>query len=100
MPEASVQQVQHGMLDTADIQVYRHPVAFFVQIPRSLAVVRVDEAQEIPATARPLRHGVGLSQGRLTGGWVCGLDPASHCGKRRLARAGGTETFDFRQQDW
>lgn len=26
MPEAGVQQVQHSVLSTADVQVYRHPV--------------------------------------------------------------------------
>jgi hypothetical protein len=60
MPEPGVQQVQHGVLDTADVQVNAaiallrgvrrdHPVSLDFGVDERLIVGRVEVTQEIPA---------------------------------------------------
>ncbi len=69
-PEARVQQVQHGVLGAADVQVdtavrlalaRAHPVLLDRRVDQLLAVVRVQVAQLVPAGTGPVGHGVGLA---------------------------------------
>ena len=61
VPEPSVQQVQHRVLGTADVQVDGHPLLFKFRIDEDGVVFRIDEAQVVPARSSPLRHGVGFT---------------------------------------
>ncbi len=72
VPEPRVQQVQHGVLDAADVQVdaagvvrarrvLAHPVPLDLGVDEPLVVLRVQVAQVVPARAGPLRHRVGLA---------------------------------------
>ena len=77
VPEAGVQQVQHGVLDAADVQVdaarvvgpdvglRAHPVALDRRVDERVLVRRVEVAQLVPARAGPLRHHVGVAPVRL-----------------------------------
>ena len=65
VPEPRVQQVQNRMFRAAHIEVDIHPV-FLSRLPdKALVVLRVEIPQVIPATARPLGHGVGLAQNAI-----------------------------------
>ena len=58
-PEARIEQVQDGVLDTADVLIHRHPV-IGARIHHGLAVVaRVTE--EIPGRIHEGIHGIGLA---------------------------------------
>ena len=70
VPEAGVQQVQHGVLDTADVQVDTarmtvalgpHPVLLDRGVDEAVGVGGVEVAQLVPAAACPLRHHVGVA---------------------------------------
>ena len=70
MPEPGVQQVQHGVLDAADVQVDaagRRPARMGPSSTarrrgrRTLSLVRIEVAQLVPARTGPLRHHVGLA---------------------------------------
>ena len=82
VPKTGVEQVQHGVLGAADVQInargrvgcpsrprragdsapYRpHPVLLRVLADKGRVVLRVEVAQVIPATAGPLGHGVGFA---------------------------------------
>mmetsp|Transcript_66760 Transcript_66760/g.161182 ORF Transcript_66760/g.161182 Transcript_66760/m.161182 type:complete len:863 (-) Transcript_66760:217-2805(-) len=62
VPEARVEQVQHGVLGAAHVEVDRQPRLIGLGAPTRLRVGRVGEAQVVPARARPLGHGVGLAR--------------------------------------
>ena len=78
VPEAGVEQVEHSVLDAADVQIHAafvtrilvvvrtHPVVELVLLHHVLGVGRVDVAHVVPAGAGPVRHGVGVA--------VVGLD--------------------------
>ncbi len=85
MPEAGVQQVQHGMLGAADIQVNGHPALFRVRGDKGPVVRGIQIPQVIPARPGPLGHGVRLAAaGTVALGTGC-LDPLAGVGQRRLA---------------
>ncbi len=81
VPEARVQQVQDGVFRTAHVKVHTrprdqsrgiwallagtHPVGFGFTAAKAFVVLRVQVPQVIPATARPLRHGVRLALGPI-----------------------------------
>ena len=80
VPEPRVQQVQHGVLDAADVQldaaertvgVRAHPVVLDLGVDQPLGVGRIQVAQLVPARAGPVRHRVRLaavlSSGRRPG---------------------------------
>ena len=90
--------MQHGVLHAPDVEVHRHPVPFGLRVPRLGRIVRVQEAQKIPAASSPLGHGVGFPQGRLTRGRFGRLHPVLRGGQRRLAGSGWAETLDFGQE--
>ena len=100
VPEARVEQVEHGVLRAADIQIDRHPVALLGRIDQCLVVRGVEEAQVVPARPRPLRHGVGLAPRGLGIPRVGGLHPVGEPRQRRLGvlpRALGLETIGLGQ---
>ena len=76
------------MLGAADIQIDTarfipaHPVMFRFFSDEPLIVMRIAEAQVIPARACPLRHCVGLAHG-----FVRVTDPFAGPCPRRFARA-------------
>ena len=82
VPKPGIEQVQHGMLDAADVQVHRHPVGFLLRIGKALVIVRINETQVVPARASPLRHGVGLALG--TYARRGDVHPIGHLAQRRL----------------
>ena len=61
VPEPRVEQVQHGVLRAAHVQIDRHPGPFFRGIDKARVVPRIDEPQVVPAGAGPLRHRVGFA---------------------------------------
>ena len=64
--EATVEQMQNGMLDAADVLVDRQPRIRLSGIERALGVVRIGIAHVIPARARKRVHGVGLATSLAT----------------------------------
>ena len=75
VPEARVQQVQHGVLHAADVEVEAtgvlrsvqlgtraHPIGLVLLGAQLFRVLRIDVAQLIPGAARPLRHHVGVAR--------------------------------------
>ena len=71
LPETRIQQVQHGVLGAADVQIdtsglgTAHPVVFGFFTDKPLIVVRIAKSQVIPARACPLRHYVCFAGGCL-----------------------------------
>ena len=74
VPETCVQQVQHGMLHTTDVEVHTTriiravlvrlragPVAFILQVTELFRIRRIDVAQLVPGGTCPLRHDVGIA---------------------------------------
>ena len=69
VPEAGVQQVQHGVLDAADVQVdaavgravASHPVLLRSRVGDDIIAERIDVAQVVPARPGPLRHDVEVT---------------------------------------
>ena len=60
VPEARIEQVQHGMLCTSYIHVDRHPVFLDLGINGLAGVLRVEESQIIPACVRSFVCCVGV----------------------------------------
>ena len=70
MPEPGVQQVQHGVLDTADVQVNTTavgrragagPIALVVNVAELVSVGGVNVTQLVPGRTSPLRHDVRVT---------------------------------------
>ena len=72
------------MLGAADVEIDRHPVALDVGRPRLSCVVRIAEAEEVPAGPGPLRHRVGLAT--IATAVAHHLDPLRRFCERRLDR--------------
>ena len=96
--------MQHRVLRSADIQIdprcgivagRAHPVTLRFVADKAVVVLRVEIAQIVPATAGPLRHGVGLS---LLA--VAGLAPFLGAGQGRVAGAGRLEIGEIRRREW
>ena len=98
LPEPGVQQVQHRVLHTADVQVdtagidravlgraRAQPVLLVVRVDEPLAVGRIHVAQLIPAGACPVRHRVGVPPVALrpVANVQGHLDPVGGTGQRR-----------------
>ena len=99
LPEAGVEQVQHRVLDAADVEIDRHPVALQLARPGRLRVLRVDVAQEVPAGPGPLRHRVRLAP-RLAAVRQSHDEPVvAGARQRRPAVGGGLELVEFGQFD-
>ena len=97
VPESGVQQVQHRVLDAADVEVDGHPVRFLGRIDEPVCVVGVKVTQVVPAAAGPLGHRVRLTLIRL----AVALDgqPIGRLGQRAFGAAGRLEVFEFGQRD-
>ncbi len=61
VPEARIQEMQHGMLGAADVEIDWHPSLFDRRIDRRAIVFRIEKSQIVPARTGPLRHRVGLA---------------------------------------
>ena len=61
VPEAGIEEVEHGVLRPADVEVDRHPGSLDRRIDEAAFVARIEEPQVVPAGAGPLRHRVGLT---------------------------------------
>ncbi len=117
VPETGVEQVQHGVLDAADVEVHaavagrgagrHHPVPLDFRVHQPLVVDRVQVAQVVPAGAGPLRHGVELAPvpPRAVAEVELDLRPVGGPGQRRDRVAGlvlvrlGPEVGHLRQLD-
>ena len=84
VPETAVEQVKHGVLGTAHIQIDRHPVVFGFNRERRRVVCWVGVAQIVPARTCPLRHCVGLVAAAATI-LVGNVEPVGGVSQRRLA---------------
>ncbi len=100
MPEACVEQVKHGVLGPAHVEVHRHPVLLLRRIPGGLVVLGIQVAEVVPARAGPLWHGVRLAPGRLAGLRVGGVHPLRDVRQGRLAGAGRLVALHLGQRDW
>ncbi|MNS52788.1 hypothetical protein D3C72_855150 [compost metagenome] len=87
VPEAGVQEVHDRVLRAADVQVDGQPALLGLLAHELLVVVRIHEAQVVPATAGPLGHGVGLAARRQAGLGIGGVDPLRRIGERALTGA-------------
>ena len=97
VPEAAVEQVEHGVFGTTHIEVHGHPVLFKFLCNKCVAVAGIDVAQVIPAGASPLRHGVRLAD-TLAAVLVGHLEPFGSVGERRLSAITWLVILEFRQQ--
>ena len=71
--EATVEQVQNGVLDAADVVIDGHPAIGGLAGEGQLGVVRIGIAQVIPAGAGKGVHGIGLALGWATANRAGGL---------------------------
>ncbi len=85
VPEARIQQVKRRVLHAAVIQIDRHPVLELLRIGERLVIVRIAIAQEVPARARPVGHGVGFTLRITAAIGTLHLDPLADVRKRRFA---------------
>jgi len=98
VPEAAVEQVEHGVFGTAHVEVDRHPVLFKFLCNKCVAVAGVDVAEVIPAGASPLRHGVRLAD-TLAAVLVGDLEPFGGVCERGLSAVTRLVVLEFRQQN-
>ena len=96
VPEAAVEQVEHGVFGTAHIEVHGHPVLFEFLSDEGVAVAGVNVAQVIPARTSPLRHGVRLAD-TLAAVLVRNLEPFGGFCQRRLSAVTRLVVLEFRQ---
>ena len=85
MPEAGVEQMQHGVFRAADVEIHRHPVFFLRRIDHGGIVFRIDVAQVVPARAGPLRHGIRLAPRGAAAGRAGRPEPVGRARQRGLA---------------
>ena len=94
VPEAAVQQMQHGMFHAAHIQINAasvpwvlraHPIVLNVLIYKHAVVSWVEVAKFVPARTGPLRHHVYFAPifARAIAKIECHVHPVLHAGKRR-----------------
>ena len=98
VPEPRIKEMQHGVFGAADVQVHRHPVALQFRVHQAARIAGIDEAQVVPARARPLRHGVGLAARRPAAGRIDRVQPVSGLGQRPLRRTAGPEVLQVRER--
>ncbi len=61
VPEPRIQQVQHGVLGTADIQIHRQPLSGEFRINKRVVILGIDKPHVVPARPGPLGHTIGLA---------------------------------------
>ena len=90
--------MQHGVLGAADVQIDGHPGFFDRRIDRRAVVLRIEEAQIVPARTGPLRHGVGFAL--IAFAVDHRVEPlGGRFIERRLGSAVRLEVFEVRQVD-
>ena len=99
MPEARVEEVQHGVLGAADVEVDRQPLLQQLRVAERLVVRRIDVAEVIPAAAGPLRHRVRLADALLAGLRVDDVHPVRRLRERRLAGARRLVVVEGRERE-
>ena len=77
------------MLGAADVAVHRPPGLLQLGRPGGRGVLGVQEAEIVPAGARPLRHRVGLALGGTGALGALGIHPIRDVGQGGLAGAAG-----------
>ena len=97
VPEAAVEQVQHGVLGAAHIQIDGQPVVFGFNREWRRVVLGVGVAQIVPARARPLRHCVGLVAAAASV-FVNHCEPVGCVGQRRFASVARLVLGEFGQR--
>mmetsp|Transcript_10010 Transcript_10010/g.33365 ORF Transcript_10010/g.33365 Transcript_10010/m.33365 type:complete len:313 (-) Transcript_10010:1839-2777(-) len=98
VPEPGVQQMKHGMLGPSEVQVNRHPVLLQGRVDGSTRVLRIEEAEVVPAGAGPLRHRIGLPP-HLPPVRQLVVHPAVDGGQRSLRGTAGLVGLDVRESD-
>ena len=83
--ETRIDQVHGGMLDTASVDVYRHPVVVLSLIERPIVIIRAQVAQVIPGRAHESVHRVGFARGRAAAYRAFGVLPGRMEFQRTLA---------------
>ena len=99
VPEAAVEQVERGVLHAAVVPVDWAPVVQCLLGGERFVIVRIHIAQEIPARAGPLRHGIGLALGGAAALRAGGVDPVGHLAQRALAVVGGLIAVHLREHE-
>ena len=83
VPESGIQQMQHRMFRTADIQIHRQPVIHELAIGNLLVIMRIQIADIVPAGTSPLRHCIRFTLALHAVNRD--IQPVGAVGKRRLA---------------
>ena len=96
MPEAAVEQVEHGVFGTAHVEVHRHPVLFKFLCHKCIAIAGVDITEVVPTRTRPLRHGVRFAD-TLAAVLVGHLEPFGGVGERGLSAVTRLVVLQVRQ---
>ena len=99
MPETGIKEVESGMLHTAVIPVHLMPVLHCLFANKSVGIMGIHIAEEVPAGACPLGHSVGLALGGTTADGAGGVDPVGHLAQRAFAVIGGLIAFNLRQSE-
>ena len=96
VPEPAVEQVEHGVLRAAHVEVDRHPGLLDLGVEEAVGVAGVEKAEVIPARPRPLRHRVRLAAIAFAVAFdeqPVGRRP----GERRIGRLARLEVGEVRQ---
>ena len=85
------------MLHTAVVPIDRHPIIQRFLGGKSLIVMRIAIAQEVPRRTGPLRHGVGLASSLAAAFRTGAFDPIGERRKRTFTVRAGLIRFDLGQ---
>ena len=83
--EARVEEVEHRVLDAADVLVHRHPVGGGGRLEHAAVVGRRAVAEEVPGRLHERVHGVGVPPRLAPALGTGGVDEARHLRERRAA---------------
>ena len=95
MPKPRIEQMQNGVLGSAHVQIDRHPILFGFLGPRLPGIAGVTETKVIPATAGPLGHGIGVTQGLVPGLGIRHFHPIADASQGRFKLPTGTKIFQL-----
>lgn len=98
VPKARIEEVKDGVFSAADVEVDRHPIAFFFGGKGEFGVVGVEITEVIPTRASPLGHGVGFAFGGHACFGIDGLDPMLGACEGWASVFGGSIIFEFGQK--
>ena len=89
--------MKYRVLYAADIHIYRKHLVCLFSGNQFLVIVIIHIAQEIPGRPCPLRHGVGLSLGRLSTYRALAVHPLVNSSQWRFSGSGRLIGFYLRQ---